>query len=38
MTNFAKEYDNYTDVYWSMIEIFDNITIKNKKDFDTNLE
>jgi len=38
ITGFGKEYDNYTDLYWSMIEIFDNITIKNKKEFDTNLE
>jgi len=38
ITGFGKEYDNYTDLYWSMIEIFDNITIKSKKEFDINLE
>ena len=38
ITGFGKEYDDYTELYWSMIEIFDNITIKNKKEFDTNLE
>jgi hypothetical protein len=38
ITGFGKEYDNYTDLYWSMIEIFDNTTIKNKKEFDINLE
>ncbi len=38
ITGFGKEYDNYTDLYWSMIEIFDKITIKNKKEFDINLE
>jgi len=38
ITGFGKEYENYTDLYWSMIEIFDNIIITNKKEFDTNLE
>jgi len=38
ITGFSKEYDNYTELYWSMIEVFDNITIKNKKEFDINLE
>jgi hypothetical protein len=38
ITGFGKEYDNYTDLYWSMMEIFDNTTIKNKKEFDINLE
>ena len=35
---FGKEYDNYTGLYWSMIEKFDEIIIKNKKEFDTKLE
>lgn len=38
ITGFGKEYDNYTDLYWEMIELFDTITIKNKKEFDSNLE
>lgn len=38
ITGFGKEYDDYTELYWSMIEIFDDITIQNKKEFDTNLE
>lgn len=38
ITGFGKEYDNYTDLYWNMIEIFDSITIKNKKELDINLE
>lgn len=38
ITGLGKDYDNYTDLYWSMIEIFDNTTIKNKKEFDINLE
>jgi hypothetical protein len=38
ITGFSKEYDNYTDIYWSMIEVFDNIIINNKKEFDLYLE
>ncbi|MFK5977156.1 MAG: DndE family protein [Sulfurovum sp.] len=38
ITGFGKEIDNYTDLYWSMIEVFDDITIKNKKEFDIKLE
>jgi len=38
ITGFGKEYDNYTDLYWSMIEEFDDIVIKNKKEFEIHLE
>lgn len=35
---FGKEYDNYTDLYWAMIEEFDEIIINNKKELTMNLE
>jgi len=38
ITGFGKEYEDYTDLYWNMIEIFDNIIINNKKEFDNKLE
>ena len=38
ITGFGKEYDNYTDLYWRMIEEFDEKIIKNKKEFDNRLE
>ncbi len=38
ITGFGKEIDNYSDLYWSMIEEFDEKIIKNKKEFDTRLE
>ncbi len=38
ITGFGKEYEDYTDLYSSMIEIFDNQAIKNKKDLNEKLE
>jgi len=38
ITGFGKENDDYTDIYWSMIEAFENINIQNKKQFEEYLE
>ena len=38
ITGFGKEYENHTNLYWSMIEEFDEIIVKTKKEFDTRLE
>ena len=38
ITGLGKEYEDYTDLYSNMIEIFDNKTIKNQKELNERLE
>lgn len=38
ITGESKGVDDYTKLYWEMIEIFDNITISSKKKLEENLQ
>jgi len=38
ITGEGKEQEDYTDLYWNMLEAFDDIKIANKKDFVHKLE
>lgn len=38
ITGEGKGADDFTKLYWEMIEIFDNITIKSKKKLEENLQ
>lgn len=38
ITGEGKGVDDYTKLYWEMIEIFDNITISSKKKLEENLQ
>jgi hypothetical protein len=38
ITGEGKGVEDYTKLFWDMIEVFDNITIKTKKDLEVNIQ
>ena len=38
ITGEGKGVDDYTKLFWDMIEVFDNITIKTKKELEENIQ